>query len=58
MNTALISKIAGWGQFLFTTLGQAFTGGFPTSPIGWVSLAGSLLAAIGIHAASNTDGAK
>jgi hypothetical protein len=57
MNASLLSKIFGWGQFVFTTLGQVFvSGGFPTNPIGWMMAISSLGAAIGIHAAGKTDG--
>jgi hypothetical protein len=58
MQAALIGKILGWGQFLFQVLGQVFAGGLPHGTVGWLGLAGSLATAVGLHAASSTDGAK
>jgi hypothetical protein len=58
INTSLIGKIMGWGQFALTALGQVATAGLPATPIGWVSLFASLAMAIGTHAASSTDGVK
>jgi hypothetical protein len=59
MKSHLLAKIMGWGQFALTTLGQlATSGGLPHGPVGWITLAGSLLAAGGIHASANTDGTK
>jgi hypothetical protein len=56
MKTHLIGKIFGWAQFLLQVLAQATQGGLPHGAGGWIGLIGSLAAAIGIHAASNTDG--
>jgi hypothetical protein len=56
MQAAIVGKVLGWGQFLFQVLSQVFATGFPHGAAGWLSLAGSLAAAIGIHAASSTDG--
>lgn len=58
MQSATVGKILGWGQFLFQVLGSAFGAGIPTTVVGWLGLAGSLATAVGIHAASSTDGAK
>jgi len=59
MKSHLLAKIMGWAQFGLTTLGQVTdAGGLPHGPVGWIGLAGSLLAAIGIHASSNTDGTR
>lgn len=58
MTSAVVGKVLGWGQFAFQLLGQLFAGGIPTTPVGWLGLAGSLATAIGLHAASSTDGAK
>lgn len=58
MNNAIIGKVAGWAQFGFAALTQLGTVGVPTSPMGWMSWIGSLAMAIGVHAASSTDGAK
>jgi hypothetical protein len=56
MKTHLVAKVFGWAQFLLTVLAQATQGGVPHSAGGWIGLIGSLAAAVGIHAASNTAG--
>lgn len=53
-----VAKVAGWLQFVGQLGAQVMTTGLPTNPIGWVTLASSLVAAIGIHAAGATDGSK
>lgn len=58
MNNAIVSKLFGWSQFIATALATVFSNGLPTNTIGWVSVLGSLATAIGVHAASSTDGAK
>jgi hypothetical protein len=58
MQLALIAKIFGWAQFLVPVLSQAATGGSPHGFAGWATLVGSLLGAVGIHAASSTEGTK
>lgn len=58
MNNTHLGKIFGWGQFALNTLGQLFTNGIPTNALGWLSLLGSLATAVGLHAASSTDGQK
>lgn len=54
----ITAKIFGWAQFALITIGELFAHGLPTSVAGWVTLLGSLTTAIGVHAASSTDGAK
>jgi len=56
MNTSLLSKIFGWGQFALTTLGTVFSNGIPTTVPGWVLVGASLATAIANHNASNTAG--
>jgi hypothetical protein len=56
--THVIAKIGGWAQFGLQMLGQLGQSGTPHNWMGWLTMAGSLAAAIGIHAASNTDGQK
>jgi hypothetical protein len=57
MNPSLISKIVGWGQFVFTTLANVVqAGGIPTNPLGWIMTVMSLGTAISVHAAGKTDG--
>lgn len=57
LNTSLLAKIMGWAQFVLQLLGQVIpTGGLPLGVFGWLSVIGSLLAGVGIHAASNTSG--
>jgi len=58
MTNTTLGKVLGWGQFAFNILGQLLGGGVPTTAPGWLGLLGSLAAAVGIHAASSTDGAK
>lgn len=53
MNPALIAKIFGWLQFLLPVAIQASTAGAPHGFAGWATTIGSLLGAVGIHAASN-----
>jgi len=57
MKTSVWAKIAGWAQFGLQLIAQISSGPLPHGVLGWIGLAGSLLAAIGIHgAASTTDG--
>jgi hypothetical protein len=56
MKTHVYAKIFGWAQFLLAILNQATQGGLPHGAGGWIGLIGSLAAAVGIHAASNTSG--
>lgn len=58
MNNALLAKIAGWGQLVQNGVGQIAAGGLPTTALGWISLIGSVMTAVGIHAAAKTDGVK
>jgi hypothetical protein len=58
MNATNTGKIFGWAQFGLNVLGQALAGGLPVNAGGWLSLLGSLAAAVGVHAASSTDGTK
>lgn len=53
MNPALIAQIFGWLQFLLPAAIQVSSGGAPHGFAGWASTIGSLLGAVGIHAASN-----
>lgn len=57
-TNALIAKALGWLQFAATTLGSVFVHGIPVGIGGWLGVVGSLAAAVGIHAASSTDGSK
>lgn len=58
MNSANSAKIFGWLQFILNLAGNVLAGGLPHTAVGVVGLAGSLLTAVGVHAASNTDGSK
>jgi hypothetical protein len=58
VSTHVWAKIAGWAQFALQLFGQVTSGAPPHGVMGWLTLAGSLLAAVGIHASSNTDGTK
>ena len=58
MNSALVGKVMGWGQFALQCFAQLATAGLPHNAIGWVSTLGSLAMAVGVHAAASTDGAK
>lgn len=55
--THWFAKIFGWAQFGVTAAVQIFA-----QPVhgwqGWLTAIASLAAAVGIHAASNTDGTK
>jgi hypothetical protein len=55
--THWFAKIFGWGQFALTAGTQIFA-----QPVhgwaGWLTSVASFAAAIGIHAASSTDGTK
>lgn len=53
----LLAKIAGWAFFALQ-LGNQVVANTPHGLAGWLQTAGALLAAVGIHAASSTDGAK
>lgn len=57
MQTHVMSKIFGWLQFALTAGTQVFA-----APVhgwqGWLTSIASLAAAVGIHAASSTDGQK
>lgn len=55
---ANLAKIFGWAQFGLTTVSQVLSTGVPHNAQGWVGMLGSLLMAVGIHAAGSTDGAK
>jgi hypothetical protein len=58
MNIALIGKIMGWAQFALQFFSGIGTQGLPHGFVGWSTLVGSLLTAIGVHAATKTDGTK
>jgi len=58
MNASLVGKVTGWGQFALQLFSQVAAVGLPHNAIGWVGLAGSLAMAVGMHAASSTDGVK
>lgn len=57
MNSNL-AKIFGWGQFGLQVVGTAVQQGLPHGLFGWLGLVTSLLTAVGVHAASATDGVK
>jgi len=57
-KTHIFAKIGGWAQFILNVLGQVSQQGVPHGWASWLSMIGSLAAAVGIHAASNTDGTK
>lgn len=54
----VFAKLGGWLQFAVTTVGQVSASGAPHGWAGWLTEIASLAAAVGIHAASNTDGTK
>lgn len=57
MKSHVLAKIGGWAQFALNLLGQVQqSGSAPHGWAGWLSMIGSLAAAVGIHAASNTSG--
>lgn len=58
MNATNTGKIFGWAQFGLQVLGTVFAGGLPTGIVGWAGLLGSLATAVGVHAASSTDGTQ
>jgi hypothetical protein len=49
----ILAKVGGWAQFLLQLTAQVTQGGLPHGAFGWITLLGSLAAAIGIHASSN-----
>lgn len=53
-----IAKIFGWGQFGLNTVGTLIGNGLPHGAFGWLGILTSLLTAVGVHAASTTDGTK
>ena len=53
---SVVAKVGGWLQFATVAASQLATQGTPHGFAGWAVLIGSLLGAVGIHAASNTDG--
>jgi len=55
--THILAKTLGWLQFGITAAGQVFSSA-PHGWAGWLTSLASLAAAIGIHAASSTDGTK
>jgi len=55
MNNSLLSKIMGWMQFGMQASSQVFSTGVHGWQ-GWLTSIASLAAAVGIHAASSTDG--
>ena len=55
---SVLAKIMGWGQFALQLVAGVSQGGAPHGWAGWLAYAGSLAAAIGIHAAAGTDGTK
>jgi hypothetical protein len=57
--THWFAKIFGWSQFVMTAISQIAS----SNPVshgwqGWVTGIASLAVAIGVHAASSTDGTK
>jgi hypothetical protein len=55
--THWLAKIGGWAQFALTLIGT-FANNQPHGWAQWVTALASGLAAVGIHAASSTDGTK
>lgn len=53
---ALFGKIFGWVQFGLTAASQVITPATTHGWAGWVTSIASLAAAIGIHAASSSNG--
>jgi len=53
----VLAKIGGWAQFGVAVLDKVVAT-HPTHLTDWLALTVSLLAAVGIHAAASTDGAK
>lgn len=53
MNSGLFAKIAGWLSFAMAGLNQVQQSGTPHGWAGWLTIIGSLAAAVGIHQASN-----
>jgi len=53
-----VAKVAGWLQFAGQFFSQVASSGLPHNAVGWAGLAGSLLLAVGMHAAGTTDGSK
>lgn len=58
MNSALVGKVMGWGQFGLQCFQQLATTGVPHTTLGWLTTIGSLVMAVGMHAAASTDGTK
>lgn len=58
MTSSAVGKYLGWGQFVLQALASVFEHGVPTTPFAWLGLLGSFATAIGLHAASSTDGSK
>jgi len=55
--THWLAKLGGWAFFGLTLVSQ-LTQTAPHTLSGWLQTIGAGIAAIGIHAASNTDGTK
>jgi hypothetical protein len=55
MNST-VAKVSGWMQFAAQLASQMASTGLPHNTVGWVSLVGSLIVAIGMHAAGSTNG--
>lgn len=62
MKSSTWAKLFGWGQFALQTLtqaGAAFSSqGLPHGAFNWIGFGASLLTAVAVHGASNTDGTK
>lgn len=58
MNSANTAKIFGWLQFALTMFGSILAGGIPHGVAAVATAVGSLATAVGVHAASSTDGQK
>lgn len=56
IDTSTLAKLGGWIQFILQLIVPVVNRGIPHGFTAWATLIGSLLAAIGIHAASNTGG--
>ena len=55
---SILAKVGGWLQFAATATGQLGNTATPHGWAQWLLTLASLAGAVGIHAASNTDGSN